>query len=637
MSKKKAAIVYKIPRGTLQRHLKGTVKDPAALGRFRRVFDDQFETELVSYCLEMQKRFYGLTLVDCRKIAFELAVKNNLSHPFNPSEGLAGPDWMYSFMKRHLKLTLREPEATSLSRATGFNRVQVSRFYDLLGTEMEKYGFSPDKVYNVDETGITCVHKPVKIIAQTGQKQIGKIVSGERGSNITVVCSVNATGNYVPPMFIYPRKHMTDRLLVGTPTGSIGFAQQKGWMDSQLFTKWLDHFINYVKPSQNEKVLLLLDGHVSHKTLAIVEKARESGIVMICFPPHTTHKMQPLDVSFFGPLKRYVREASDNWMINHVGKRITDYDMASIFCTAYIRSATMRSAINGFRATGISPYNPDIFDDVDFASALTTEQAIESLPQETLHNERQLTPQDGQKPSEPQQTSIQPDVPEQSTGPELSQQDSVQVVHCSEQSSSQEPSEPQETLIQPDVPEQSTRPELPQQHSVQGVHCSEQSSSAEQPQQPLKRVSVLEVSPLPKAGCSGERKRRAQKAEVLTSTPNKKRLEDEMKAKSDKEERKALRAKKKSDKKQLKPKNLGLSFRKTHSKIARAVKPKPIPRSAPKPAIDAEATYRCLYCNEWFVDPPAETWIQCSKCLNWCHESCVAPDGGTFVCDFCMS
>jgi hypothetical protein len=87
-----AAIQYGIPRATFQRHLKNSIQSPGKLGRFRPVFDEQFESELVEHCLDMQKRFYGLGLKDCRKLAFDLAVKNNLTHPFLLSEKMAGKD-----------------------------------------------------------------------------------------------------------------------------------------------------------------------------------------------------------------------------------------------------------------------------------------------------------------------------------------------------------------------------------------------------------------------------------------------------------------------------------------------------------------------------------------------------------------
>ena len=50
--------------------------------------------------------------------------------------------------------------------------------------------------------------------------------------------------------------------------------------------------------------LLLLDGHSSHtKNLDAINLARENGTIMMCFPAHTTHRLQPLDVAFLKPGK----------------------------------------------------------------------------------------------------------------------------------------------------------------------------------------------------------------------------------------------------------------------------------------------------------------------------------------------
>ena len=46
---------------------------------------------------------------------------------------------------------------------------------------------------------------------------------------------------------------------------------------------------------------------------------------------------------------------------------------------AYLRAATSATAVNGFRKCGISPYNPDIFTDGDFAPAETTDRPEPSV------------------------------------------------------------------------------------------------------------------------------------------------------------------------------------------------------------------------------------------------------------------
>jgi hypothetical protein len=50
--------------------------------------------------------------------------------------------------------------------------------------------------------------------------------------------------------------------------------------------------------------LLIIDGHKSHKSLAFQDLCKESKIITLCMPPHTSYILQPLDVGCFAPLKR---------------------------------------------------------------------------------------------------------------------------------------------------------------------------------------------------------------------------------------------------------------------------------------------------------------------------------------------
>ena len=100
---------------------------------------------------------------------------------------------------------------------------------------MDRYTFQPNRIYNVDETGLTTVQKPPKVIAVKGEKQVGQIVSGERGTLVTMCGAVNALGNSVPPMLIFPRVHYRDYMVKGAPPGTIGVAHQSGWMSGSIF------------------------------------------------------------------------------------------------------------------------------------------------------------------------------------------------------------------------------------------------------------------------------------------------------------------------------------------------------------------------------------------------------------------
>lgn len=376
---RKAALEYGVPQTTLERYVKKiklgeeiTVGLP--LGPIKSVFSQKEEQELAQYLKYMEQRLFGLTTLDLRRLAYQLAKKNNKKHNFNNEKEMAGVDWLNGFLKRHPELSIRKPEATSAARAMGFNRVAVGNFYKLLGETYDVLLLTPDKIYNCDETGISVVSKTKsKIIASKGKKQVGSLSSAERGQTVTVEICFNAAGTFMPPLIIFPRQRMKAELLDRAPPGTTSACNPKGWMTTEIFTIWFKQFIQFSGASPSNKVLLLLDGHASHtQNLDVIDLARQHGVVIICFPPHCTHKLQPADVAFMKPLSTYYDHAASNWLRSHPGRVITMFQISEIFGQAYMQAATMSTAVNGFRKCGIWPYNQDNFSDVDFIAAETT-------------------------------------------------------------------------------------------------------------------------------------------------------------------------------------------------------------------------------------------------------------------------
>ncbi|KAF2895084.1 hypothetical protein ILUMI_11089 [Ignelater luminosus] len=97
MGYNKAARTFSIPQSTLedkvkkvrQRGLSSASVAEKSLGRFKTVFTEAQETELVNHILFLEERLFGLTLHDLRRLAFELAERNNLSNNFNKTTQMA--------------------------------------------------------------------------------------------------------------------------------------------------------------------------------------------------------------------------------------------------------------------------------------------------------------------------------------------------------------------------------------------------------------------------------------------------------------------------------------------------------------------------------------------------------------------
>ena len=386
MSFREASRYYEVPRSTLERrvnaHNKIAVDGKKHLGRFITTFDNDFEKELMQYAKDMESRFFGITCRDLRKLAYDLAERNNVEHRLNKESGLAGKKWLRLFLRRHPSLSLRQPEATSYARASGFNRQAVEKFFTLLGETIEKHSLDGSSIYNADETGMKTVQQHhSRVLAQKGKKQVGAMTSAERGKNVTVVCSTNACGHYLPPFFVFPRKRMNPIFMDHSTPSSKGFAQENGWMTMELFKSYLEHFVEMVKPSKEKPVCLVLDGHSSHtRNLAALDYASANGVILLCLPPHTTHRLQPLDVGFFKPLQTYYDRFIATWLRNNPGRTFTEYQVAEAFGDAFGKAATVATAVNSFAKCGIWPFNPSVFDDSDYAPSATTDRPLAATP-----------------------------------------------------------------------------------------------------------------------------------------------------------------------------------------------------------------------------------------------------------------
>lgn len=200
------------------------------------------------------------------------------------------------------------------------------------------------------------------------------MTSAERGLLSTASICMSATGQILPPMMIFPRARLTTSLMEGAPPDTVFVCNSSGWMTVKEFNTWFEHFLKHTRPTADNPVLLILDGHSSHtKNLGFIERARECHVTVVCLPPHCSHKLQPLDISYMGPLKTAFSKEVESFLKCNPGRVVTLNEISRLFGSAFMKTSNASLGVNGFRKAGIFPLNRFIFNDNDFAPADVTD------------------------------------------------------------------------------------------------------------------------------------------------------------------------------------------------------------------------------------------------------------------------
>lgn len=217
------------------------------------------------------------------------------------------------------------------------------------------YEYEAHQIWNMDETGFSTVPTKIgRVVSRRGIRHVGSVAAQERGTLVTMAACINAAGTALPPFWVFPRQKMRSIFLEHASEGSAGAANGSGWMKQSEFLLFMQHFIKYTGASSERPQLLIVDNHDSHLSINAIDLAKENGITMLSFPPHCSHKLQPLDVSVFGPLKACYKKQCGVWTKNHVGRVLEIHHIPEIVAQKECMDAafTPSNIKAGFRATG---------------------------------------------------------------------------------------------------------------------------------------------------------------------------------------------------------------------------------------------------------------------------------------------
>jgi hypothetical protein len=211
-------------------------------------------------------------------------------------------------------------------------------------------------------------------------------LSPENRRSLTIIETVSATGQYIPPIVIIEGKHFMeswfrDRL----HHEELVLLSESGFTNDTLAIRFLHHFIQHANAGPDKpKKLLLMDNHGSHITAEFVSLATANNIVPFTFPAHLTHCMQPLDVGVFLAYKHWHSKA-----IQYALEKLEfEYTIASFLRDLPgIRAKTLKKDTikHAFHAAGIWPPNTRkvLQNMAKYEKECTPKPALPQLPPQT--------------------------------------------------------------------------------------------------------------------------------------------------------------------------------------------------------------------------------------------------------------
>ena len=109
----------------------------------------------------------GLTSEDVMQMAYVIVDKSGRTHPF--TNGKAGRGWFEGFRARYPRLTIRTSQPLSYGQALCSNKETID-FFGKLGALYGRLNLmtKPMQIFNADESGVSIVHKPGKVVAELG-------------------------------------------------------------------------------------------------------------------------------------------------------------------------------------------------------------------------------------------------------------------------------------------------------------------------------------------------------------------------------------------------------------------------------------------------------------------------------------
>jgi hypothetical protein len=349
-SLRKAAVEWGVPRSTLQDRNATTLPHLEAASHLQRL-PTVMENQLTNWVLTQEALGRGVTHAQIRVFGQRLLALQGDHLPL-------GRHWISRFLARNPILKTKRQIFVDSVRVNNACSEVIRPWFQNLEIPAIK-AIPASQRWNMDETGIMEGYGLNGLVVGHAEKR--KVQGKQPGSRAwtSIIECISATGVSTAPAVIYKGKTVQQQWFPSQLDKFSGWyftATENGWTTDGTALEWLEKvFIPQTKPRDRSARLLILDGHGSHETTDFLWRCLEHNIYVLFLPAHTSHVLQPLDLTIFSPLKRAYRKELHNLSSlldsTPIGKR----NFLVCYQKARQESIISSNIKAGWRTTGLWP------------------------------------------------------------------------------------------------------------------------------------------------------------------------------------------------------------------------------------------------------------------------------------------
>ena len=359
----KAARAFAVPTSTMQDRVRGGISQARA----------QESTQILSNAEEntLARWITRLTITGfpaSPKLVLEMAEEIRRERVFlapQASPGLLrlrpiGHNWLTRFKLRNPNISGIWTRQIANSRFKAATYEIIKPWFDAVAEISLEHHYPPECRYNMDESGFAIgASQSSRALVNLREKSSWKVIQGKQ-EWVTAIECVNAAGAVLPPLLIFKAKYTNSAWIpINAPLDWRFSTSNSGWTSDAHGFEWLTTIFepNTRPEDPSQRRLLIMDGHSSHMTANFIAYCMKHLIDLLILPPHTSHLLQPLDVSVFAPLKRALAEETDR-VARLDSNRISRTEWVSMLIRARSKALISSNILAGWRGAGLEPFQP---------------------------------------------------------------------------------------------------------------------------------------------------------------------------------------------------------------------------------------------------------------------------------------